>query len=107
MGLGHSAQCFRWAFMRVGFVFTLRRGWIRVGTWDPIFFMTGVVGPAVDTVSLSMTTEASEALSPFPGNPQAGSLSYVFSRCSRSWLFYIPINRTCFPFCTHLSQDPW
>ena len=59
------------------------------------------------TLSLSMTTEASEALSPFPGSPQAGSLSYVFSRCSRSWLFYIPVNRMCFSFCAHLSQDPW
>lgn len=72
-----------------------------------LLYYCGVVGPAVDTVSLSMTIEASEVLSPFPGSPQTGSLSYVFSRCSRSWWFYIPVNRTCFSFFTHLSQDPW
>lgn len=94
------------AFMRVWFVFRLRRGWLEGNLVIPSSLWLKLWDLLL-TLSLSMTTEASEALSPFPGSPQAGSLSYVFSRCSRSWLFYIPVNRRCFSFCTHLSQDPW
>jgi len=68
--------------------------------------MTGVVGPAVDTVSLSMTTEALEALGPFPGNPQAGSLSYVFSDVPGPGCFIFLLTGHVFPFVHSCPKIP-